>query len=89
MDGETYEQWVAGIDVDTGRKKGRVRDDADALRFVEVTVNGWNRPLASGSVGQRGRCCLAREGLKDVGHVGGRPVLLDVELLGDRVGAVP
>jgi conjugative relaxase-like TrwC/TraI family protein len=40
MDGETYEQWVAGIDVDTGRKKGRVREDAHALRFVEVTVNG-------------------------------------------------
>ena len=40
MDGETYEQWVAGVDVDTGRKKGRVREDANALRFVEVTVNG-------------------------------------------------
>ena len=40
MDAETYEQWVAGIDIDTGRKKGRVRDDANALRFVEVTVNG-------------------------------------------------
>ncbi|WP_313960515.1 MobF family relaxase [Nocardioides sp. zg-1228] len=40
MDGDTYEQWVAGGDVDTGRKKGRVRDDANALRFVEVTVNG-------------------------------------------------
>src|SRR6478609_8639595 len=40
MDGETYEQWVAGVDLDTGRKKGRVREDANALRFVEVTVNG-------------------------------------------------
>jgi exodeoxyribonuclease V alpha subunit len=40
MDGETYEQWVAGIDIDTGRKKGRVRNDTNALRFVEVTVNG-------------------------------------------------
>jgi exodeoxyribonuclease V alpha subunit len=40
MDGETYEQWVAGIDVETGRKKGRVRGDANALRFVEVVVNG-------------------------------------------------
>ena len=40
MDGKTYEQWVAGIDVDTGLKKGRVREDANALRFVEVTVNG-------------------------------------------------
>ena len=40
MDGDAYEQWVAGIDVDTGRKKGRVREDANALRFVEVTVNG-------------------------------------------------
>jgi exodeoxyribonuclease V alpha subunit len=40
MDGEDYEQWVAGIDIDTGCKKGRVREDANALRFVEVTVNG-------------------------------------------------
>jgi exodeoxyribonuclease V alpha subunit len=40
LDGDAYEQWVAGVDVDTGRKKGRVRDDANALRFVEVTVNG-------------------------------------------------
>jgi exodeoxyribonuclease V alpha subunit len=40
MDGETYEQWVAGIEIDTGHKKGRVRDDANALRFVEVVVNG-------------------------------------------------
>ncbi len=40
MDGETYERWVAGIDIDTGHKKGRVREDANALRFVEVTVNG-------------------------------------------------
>ena len=40
MDGDTYEQWVAGIDIETGRSKGRVRVDATALRFVEVTVNG-------------------------------------------------
>jgi exodeoxyribonuclease V alpha subunit len=40
MDGETYEQWVAGIDIDTGIKKGRLRTDADGLRFLEVTVNG-------------------------------------------------
>ncbi|MCM3662382.1 relaxase domain-containing protein [Georgenia satyanarayanai] len=40
MDGETYEHWVAGTDIDTGRPKGWVRQDANALRFVEVTVNG-------------------------------------------------
>lgn len=40
MDGDSYEKWVAGLDLETGRKKGRVRDDAKALRFVEVTVNG-------------------------------------------------
>lgn len=40
MDGETYERWVAGVDIDTGRMKGRVREDANALRFVEVVVNG-------------------------------------------------
>lgn len=40
MDGETYEQWVAGIDIDTAKPKGRLRTDNSGLRFVEVTVNG-------------------------------------------------
>ena len=40
MDGDAYEQWVAGIDVETGSRKGRLREDASGLRFVEVTVNG-------------------------------------------------
>ena len=40
MTGDTYERWVAGIDIDAGSSKGRVRDDANALRFVEVVVNG-------------------------------------------------
>jgi exodeoxyribonuclease V alpha subunit len=40
MDGETYEGWVAGVVVETGQPKGRLRKDPDALRFVEVTVNG-------------------------------------------------
>jgi conjugative relaxase-like TrwC/TraI family protein len=40
MTGDTYEQWVAGIDLDTGRPKGRLRTDGQALRFVEVIVNG-------------------------------------------------
>ena len=40
MEGDAYEQWVTGIDLGTGRKKGRVREDANALRFVEVIVNG-------------------------------------------------
>ncbi len=40
MDGDTYEQWVAGIDIETGAKKGRLLKDEHALRFVEVTVNG-------------------------------------------------
>jgi exodeoxyribonuclease V alpha subunit len=40
MECDSYERWVAGIDIDTGRTKGRVRGDANALRFVEVTING-------------------------------------------------
>ncbi len=40
MDGDTYERWVAGYDVETGAAKGRLRTDAEALRFVEVVVNG-------------------------------------------------
>ncbi|MBC7550167.1 MAG: AAA family ATPase, partial [Cellulomonas sp.] len=40
MDGETYEQWVAGVDLESGKSKGRLRTDSNGLRFVEVTVNG-------------------------------------------------
>lgn len=40
MDGENYERWVAGYDVDSGQAKGRLRNDDNALRFVEVVVNG-------------------------------------------------
>ncbi|WP_344047081.1 MobF family relaxase [Nocardioides panacihumi] len=40
LTGDAYEAWVAGLDVDTGKPKGRLRDDAKALRFVEVVVNG-------------------------------------------------
>ncbi|MFZ2012489.1 MAG: MobF family relaxase [Nocardioides sp.] len=40
MEGETYEQWVAGYDVETGAAKGRLRTDGKGVRFVEVTVNG-------------------------------------------------
>lgn len=31
---------VAGYDVETGKAKGRIRHDDQAVRFVEVTVNG-------------------------------------------------
>jgi len=40
MGGDTYEKWVAGADVRTGRAKGRLLKDRHALRFVEVTING-------------------------------------------------
>lgn len=40
LDGEGYEAWVAGLDVATGLPKGRLRQDANAVRFVEVTMNG-------------------------------------------------
>ena len=40
MDGQSYERWVAGFDVETGKAKGRLRSDDQAVRFVEVTVNG-------------------------------------------------
>jgi exodeoxyribonuclease V alpha subunit len=40
LDGPRYERWVAGYDVLTGAAKGRLREDARALRFVEVVING-------------------------------------------------
>jgi len=47
LTGDAYEEWVAGIDIDSGKPKGRLRKDPNALRFVEVTVNGpktWPLP---------------------------------------------
>ncbi|MEJ7831659.1 MAG: MobF family relaxase [Nocardioides sp.] len=40
LDGDAYEAWVAGLDVETGAAKGRLRTDDQAVRFVEVVVNG-------------------------------------------------
>jgi len=40
LDGPAYERWVAGYDPETGLAKGRLRHDKQALRFVEVVVNG-------------------------------------------------
>ena len=40
LDGDGYEQWVAGCDPLTGQPRGRLRHDGTAVRFVEVTVNG-------------------------------------------------
>src|SRR3954451_13335614 len=40
LDGDGYEQWVAGRDPDTGIPRGRLRQDGNAVRFVEITVNG-------------------------------------------------
>jgi exodeoxyribonuclease V alpha subunit len=44
MDGDTYEAWVAGRvvtkEVATGVAKGRLRTDGQAVRFVEVVING-------------------------------------------------
>jgi conjugative relaxase-like TrwC/TraI family protein len=40
LDGDAYERWVAGYDLETGAPKGRIRTDERGLRFVEVVVNG-------------------------------------------------
>jgi exodeoxyribonuclease V alpha subunit len=40
MDGPAYERWVAGRTVETDQPKGRLRGDDQAVRFIEVTVNG-------------------------------------------------
>jgi len=40
LTGHGYEAWVAGVDPDTGVAKGRLRNDDQAVRFVEVIVNG-------------------------------------------------
>ncbi len=40
LDGDAYEAWVAGLDPVTNEPRGRLRTDANAVRFVEVVVNG-------------------------------------------------
>jgi conjugative relaxase-like TrwC/TraI family protein len=40
LSGDGYEAWVAGVDPDTGIPKGNLRSSGNAVRFVEVTVNG-------------------------------------------------
>src|SRR5680860_806958 len=40
LTGDAYETWVGGYDPDTGAAKGRLRSDDQAVRFVEVVVNG-------------------------------------------------
>ncbi len=40
LDGDGYEAWVAGLDPLSREPRGRVRQDASAVRFVEVVVNG-------------------------------------------------
>src|SRR5690348_2851042 len=40
LTGDAYEAWVAGRDPGTGEPRGRLRSDSNAVRFVEVVVNG-------------------------------------------------
>ena len=40
LKGDAYERWVAGLVVETGTPKGRLRTDGQGVRFVEVVVNG-------------------------------------------------
>ncbi len=40
LDGDGYERWVGGCDPPTGAPRGRLRHDPNAVRFVEITVNG-------------------------------------------------
>jgi hypothetical protein len=40
LSGDGYEAWVTGLDPDIGGPKGRLRADGQAVRFVEVVVNG-------------------------------------------------
>jgi exodeoxyribonuclease V alpha subunit len=40
LTGNGYEAWVAGLDPESGGPRGRLRTDANAVRFVEVVLNG-------------------------------------------------
>src|SRR4051794_34590187 len=51
--GDTYEAWVAGRDPDSGEPRGRLRNDDQAVRFVEVVVNGPKSGSRAGSPAPR------------------------------------
>src|SRR4051794_12732706 len=51
--GDTYEAWVAGRDPDSGEPRGRLRNDDQAVRFVEVVVNGPKSWSLAGSPAPR------------------------------------
>lgn len=80
MDGDTYERWVAGYDVETCAAKGRLRTDDHGLRFVEVVVNGpksgrWPRPctrklrlpMTRPRTGRRGRSSVGWPSIRPPG----------------------
>lgn len=79
MDGDTYEAWVAGRvvtkEVATGVAKGRLRTDGQAVRFVEVVINGpktWSLAASASihrcAVGVAAR--LMQEGAPDLQDFG-------------------
>lgn len=50
LDGDAYEAWVTGMDPESGTPRGRLRTDENAVRFVEVVVNGpksWSLAAAA------------------------------------------
>ena len=69
MDGDTYEQWVAGIDVDTGSKKGRLLKDEQRAavrrghrqRTQDLVARSRSAPRDLGGVG----CCPGQGGQRD------------------------
>ena len=63
LDGPAYDRWVAGYEVEAGAPKGRLRQDAHGLRFVEVVVNGpktWSPQAGGGSCTQWAWCTASR-----------------------------
>jgi exodeoxyribonuclease V alpha subunit len=40
LDGDGYDQWVAGFDPVSGQARDRRRENGNPVRFVEITVNG-------------------------------------------------
>jgi exodeoxyribonuclease V alpha subunit len=47
LTGDGYEAWVVGLDPETGEPRGRLRQDANAVRFVEVVVKRTEIMVAS------------------------------------------
>src|SRR3954453_16262614 len=75
LTGDSYETWVGGCDPGSGERRGQLRGDEHAVRFVEVVVNGpktWSLAAAlHPDIAQAYDAAQARAAEQIIGWLGG------------------